>query len=113
MDMVFRLNPSISDQVALIPKTSPAAKNRFIYFNDRLNKVPTSIWEMLWNPPPVMSGVVSGALLEAFKKPSLKKDESIHEFVSRRLGVKTAENVIQAIVHGYGSKLSIKKPQFL
>lgn len=94
-------------------KTHPSARNRFILFNGELNKLPSSLFALLFNAPPVMKGV----LTSIFKEPLVErnttlKDESIHSFISRRLGVHVAENLVSAMVHGIYAgdikKLSIK-----
>jgi oxygen-dependent protoporphyrinogen oxidase len=86
--------------VIAVPRSAPAAKNRFIYYNGQLNQMPSSLKDLMMNRPPVMKGVISSILREPFVKPTKANDESIHSFVSRRFGKAIAENMLSAIVHG-------------
>ncbi|KAJ3410455.1 hypothetical protein HDV05_003717 [Chytridiales sp. JEL 0842] len=98
LDMVYRLG--LQDKVLAVPKSSPAAKNRFIYYNDQLNKMPSSLKGLLLQAPPVMKGVLPAILREPFVKPTKANDESIHQFISRRFSKAVAENIVSAIIHG-------------
>ncbi|KAJ3071819.1 oxygen-dependent protoporphyrinogen oxidase [Podochytrium sp. JEL0797] len=97
--MVHRLN--LEQQVMLVEKSSPAAKNRFIKYNGTLNKMPTSLQEALFPPKNhVFRGVLARGSIEPFIPKTTKHDESIHDFVARRFGVHVADNLISALVHG-------------
>jgi len=89
--------------MAIISKTSPAARSRFIYYPDRLNQLPNSVASAMLAPRlPVMKGVVSGILKEPFRKrrsPDLR-DESVGAFMSRRFGPNLARNLLSAVLHG-------------
>ncbi|KAI9840733.1 MAG: oxygen-dependent protoporphyrinogen oxidase [Sclerophora amabilis] len=102
LDLIDELG--IQDQMMTTPKTSNAAKNRFVYYPDHLVRVPTtafgavlgSFWE------PALSGLVSGILKEPFlgRRPSTLEDESVGDFVSRRIGSQMADNIVSAVIHG-------------
>jgi oxygen-dependent protoporphyrinogen oxidase len=63
--------------------------------------MPSSIREYLSDfRNPVMRGTISRFMREPFVKPTLKNDESIHDFVRRRLGPRIANELISAVVHG-------------
>ena len=49
---------------------------------------------------PVMRGTLSRFMMEPFVGISDKSEESIHDFVSRRLGARMANEMISAVVHG-------------
>ena len=81
-----------------VPKTAPAARNRFIYHGNQLNKMPSSLSEILTNRPPVLKGVISGILAEPFVRKGELDDETIHAFITRRFGKPAAENLVSAIM---------------
>jgi oxygen-dependent protoporphyrinogen oxidase len=78
----------------------PEARNRYIFWRDRLHKVPMGPGELL------RSGLLSfrgklRLLAEAFvARRSAGGDESVHEFACRRIGREAAEVLIDAMVTG-------------
>jgi oxygen-dependent protoporphyrinogen oxidase len=101
--------------MALIPNSSPAAKNRFIYYPDRLNQLPLDVPSALLSfRLPVMKGVFSGVIREPFQRqrPPDLQDESVASFFSRRCNAKIAQNMVSAVLHGIYAgdidRLSIK-----
>ncbi|KAJ5272685.1 hypothetical protein N7478_007810 [Penicillium angulare] len=97
------------------PKISDAALNRFLYYPDRLVRVPTpqrgvsrignltNALNTLWKEP-VFETLLPAIILESFKParhPDLwSKDESVAEFISRRFTPEVAENLVSAFMHG-------------
>jgi oxygen-dependent protoporphyrinogen oxidase len=105
------------DEVITTSRKSPAAKNRFIYYPDRLVKIPTldlsspsasinSIMKTFQTlrSEPVFENVMSGFIFEPTKPPrphsEWQKDESIASFIGRRFHPKMAENLVSAVMHG-------------
>jgi len=92
-------------EVTYTMKDEPAAKNRYIYYPDRLNKLPSatpSISELvaLWR-----SGILAGTfgmLTEpmASKRPYSLEDETIGSFLARRVDSRVANNIVSAVFHG-------------
>jgi oxygen-dependent protoporphyrinogen oxidase len=86
-------------------RDAPAAKNRYIYYPDRLNRLPAGrpgIAEFisLWR-----SGIMDGALgmiTEPMKpkRPDSLTDETVGSFLSRRVDKRIAENIVSAVFHG-------------
>lgn len=68
--------------------------------NAGYSKMPTTINEYLRSKSPVFEGTLLNFIKEPFIRPSTLQDESIHSFVSRRLGEGIAENLLSAIIHG-------------
>ncbi|KAJ5322935.1 hypothetical protein N7452_011224 [Penicillium brevicompactum] len=108
-------NLGLKDELIFTSKKSPAALNRFIYYPDRLVKMPgpsqhqesfiekiTRMIEELQDP--VFEGLVSGIFKDIFGPPrhpsEWAKDESVTEFVERRWGSSVAENLVSAVYHG-------------
>ncbi|CUS12361.1 unnamed protein product [Tuber aestivum] len=101
IDMIRQLD--LEKELILISKNTPAAKNRFIYFPDRLNQLPSSLLSLLLAPHlPVMKGVFAGILAEPFRKrrPADVTDESVGSFISRRFNKALANNLVSAGLHG-------------
>ncbi|KAF3941570.1 hypothetical protein ABW19_dt0206092 [Dactylella cylindrospora] len=87
----------------LVPKTSPAAQNRYIYFDKQLNKLPHSgagIFSALRLP--VLKGAVTSILTEPFRsrRPKDVEDESVESFLTRRIGPDLTNNLVSAVFHG-------------
>lgn len=93
---------------AILPqKTSPAAQNRFVYYPDRLVRMPHpsfGVAENLWSvlTEPIFEGLSWAVLSEYFKEqrdPALQ-DESIGSYITRRLDKRVAERIVSAVLHG-------------
>ncbi|KAK5171642.1 hypothetical protein LTR04_000345 [Oleoguttula sp. CCFEE 6159] len=109
----------MTDDVIFTKKTSPAARNRFIYYPDHLVKMPgpgMSPWQIaksLWREP-VFEGFALAALREAAidQRPLGLQDESVGSFISRRFDRRIADNAVSAMLHGIYAgdvyKLSMK-----
>jgi oxygen-dependent protoporphyrinogen oxidase len=86
-------------------RSEPAAKNRYIYYPDRLNRLPAerpSIADFfaLWR-----SGIMAGALgmiKEPLQppRPSTMNDETVGSFLARRVDPRIANNIVSAVFHG-------------
>ncbi|KAL1925495.1 uncharacterized protein VTP21DRAFT_378 [Calcarisporiella thermophila] len=100
IDTISRLN--LLPELITVPKTQPAAKNRFIYHSGRLNQLPTSPLSLLFDRSPALKGLITGALREPFvsRISDDVEDESVYDFVSRRFNDNIASNLISAVMHG-------------
>ncbi|KAG0638328.1 hypothetical protein HOY80DRAFT_968124 [Tuber brumale] len=101
IDMIRQLD--LEKELILISKNTPAAKNRFIYFPNRLNQLPSSLLSLFLSPNlPVMKGILTGILAEPFRKrrPADLTDESVGSFISRRFNKALANNLVSAGLHG-------------
>ncbi|KAF9431420.1 oxygen-dependent protoporphyrinogen oxidase [Entomortierella beljakovae] len=100
----------IESKLEPILKTSPAAKNRFIYSRDKLHMLPSSISGAITHP--LLAPKIPRAGLDLIKGASGEEDESIESFVTRRFGKGISDDLISAMVHGiYAgdvSKLSVR-----
>lgn len=71
--------------------TSAAGKQRLIYFNEKLQPLPTSLLSLFSRVQFLGNKSLIGLALKERKTPSAPElvnvDESIHSFVSRRFGV--------------------------
>ncbi|GAK68420.1 DUF185-domain-containing protein [Moesziomyces antarcticus] len=109
------------ERLLRVPKTAPSAQNRYLYFPDRLAKLPSSIPSLLSAlfKLPFLRAIVPSIMREPrvpsrFLRPrsesqaekkrlqqrELLDDESVDSFVSRRFGKGVAENLVSAVIHG-------------
>ncbi|KAG0260696.1 hypothetical protein BGZ95_004381 [Linnemannia exigua] len=103
-------NLGLESKIEPVSKTSPAAKNRFIYSHKTLHKLPSTIMGALTHP--LLAAKIPRAGLDLVKGGSGQEDESIQDFVTRRFGKGFSDDLISAMVHGiYAgdvSKLSVR-----
>jgi oxygen-dependent protoporphyrinogen oxidase len=96
------------------PRSSPAARNRFIYYPDHLVQLPSPDpkLSMVDNikrfkkvlKEPLFENLVPGIFRDILSPPrhptDWAKDESVADFIGRRFGPNVAENVVSAVMHG-------------
>ena len=80
-------------------KSNEAAKKRFIYTGNRLEKVPETPGEFFKSKILSWKGKLR-VLLEPFTKPAVEEDETIAGFGERHLGIEAEEKLISALVVG-------------
>lgn len=90
---------ALQDKVVRVPKSSPAAKSRFLYLNDSLHELPRSFLSLI-KPSVVTDGMLATILREPFVPPTSLPDESIDAFITRRFSAKVAQNLVSAVVRG-------------
>lgn len=100
------------EDVLITRKSSPAAKNRYIYYPDHLVRLPgrdpsrSLLSDLYANlrtllTEPVFDKFVWSALTEPLKQhKSSASDESVREFISRRFAPEVADNIFSALFHG-------------
>ncbi len=98
---------SLQNQI-LTPHTD--AQVRYIYQGKRLQRLPSRLWEIPFNP--LTYNWLSAFWQDWRMSKSQQEDESIQSFFSRRLGKSWSENLIEPIVLGIYAgdyrKLSIR-----
>ncbi|KAL4895425.1 hypothetical protein BDV59DRAFT_200071 [Aspergillus ambiguus] len=111
LDLIFDLG--LENDILMTEKSAPAALNRYIYYPDHLVRMPspdpnlsvaqnvTSILGTILREP-VFESFISGVLLDPVRPPAppYVLDESVAEFVSRRLSPRVADNLVSALYHG-------------
>ncbi|XP_072284486.1 protoporphyrinogen oxidase [Pyxicephalus adspersus] len=88
-----------SDLIA-IPRSHPAAKNRYLYVNKTLHKLPSSLGGVLRTIPPFSSPLFLCGLRDFTAPRGSQDDESVHDFFSRRFGKELADIVIDSLCRG-------------
>ncbi|KAF0374318.1 Protoporphyrinogen oxidase [Gigaspora margarita] len=114
LDMAAKLN--LTGFIHAVGKYEPAAKNRYLYYPDRLIQLPGgSLLSGLKSI--VQNKFILSSLHSVIREPFIKPlknldDESIHDFISRRFNSTLADTLMSALVHGIyagdAKKLSIK-----
>lgn len=91
----------------VVSKDAPAARNRFVYYPDRLVRMPAQgdgIFNILRTvlAEPVFKGVFGAMFMEHFRpgRDRQIQDESIGQFLTRRLNKNLVNNLVSAILHG-------------
>ncbi|KAM4632946.1 protoporphyrinogen oxidase isoform 2-T2 [Polymixia lowei] len=77
-----------------------ASKNRYIYVNRKLHKMPSGIGGAIRTVPPFSRSLLLSVAMEPLVKKGKEEDESIHSFVSRRLGKELADIAIDSLCRG-------------
>lgn len=88
------------DLTSQVTFAAPNAYKRYLYFNNKLQAMPTGVLSLLRAP---FRNILLKALWTDLKTPSRKNnnsDESIHDFVCRRLGPQVAKILFDPFVSG-------------
>ncbi|KFY79407.1 hypothetical protein V499_01601 [Pseudogymnoascus sp. VKM F-103] len=102
-------NLGLEDSMVFTSKDSPAGSNRFIYYPDKLVRVPSPndgrlrvFYKLLTDP--LFEGVAGALWAESQvpRRPDSLVDESIGGFITRRTGgnPKLVDNIFSAVIHG-------------
>lgn len=95
---------NLLDQVIVIPKDHPSAQNRYIYTNNGLQKLPSSILTLMKSihrrPVSLLPRSILKDLMSSNSGNLTHEDESIEDFISRRFGKEIGEELISGMVHG-------------
>ena len=87
LNLIQELN--LEKRLLRVAKSSLAARNRFVYSQSQLQKLPSSILGILLQKPKIFNGIPMEILNEFFNKKSRRiyqVDESIQSFFERRFG---------------------------
>ncbi|WBW74052.1 protoporphyrinogen oxidase Hem14 [Schizosaccharomyces osmophilus] len=85
-----------------ILKDSPSAKNKYIYYPNRLNAVPSSGFQALKSVmQPALRAVPFALLRDLFQKKKIdNEDESIGSFMERRFGKMFTHRLMSSLING-------------
>ncbi|KAM0718188.1 hypothetical protein Q7P37_006520 [Cladosporium fusiforme] len=97
----------LGNETIFTQNSSPAATNRFLYYPDRLVRMPhpsQGFWENFHNiwAEPVFDTAMYSAAAEFFREPrdSSIKDESLGSFFSRRFSKTMVDRILSGMTHG-------------
>ncbi|PVV04671.1 hypothetical protein BB560_000819 [Smittium megazygosporum] len=93
----------LHDKVLFTKKSAPSSKNRFIYYNNKINLAPSSPKQLMSLFSPVMRPVVYGVLKDIFSPKNSQPnqtDEPLSKFIARRFGSKVDDRLTSAVLAG-------------
>jgi len=99
---------SLQDELLITSKASEAHQNRFLYYPDRLVKMPgpgQDPFDIAWRvmTEPVFKGLIWGSLTEQYRpaRSNDMDDESVGSFLARRMmNEAPGNNIVSAVLHG-------------
>lgn len=77
---------------------NPQAKARYLYFQEKLEKLPQSFWEACLSP--LTQKFLPALVKELFTLRTTKLDESVEEFFTRRFSKRVVERLIDPLIKG-------------
>ncbi|KAM5129603.1 protoporphyrinogen oxidase isoform 1-T3 [Mantella aurantiaca] len=83
-----------------IPTSHPAVKNRYLYVNGALHKMPSSLGGVLRTIPPFSRPLFLCGLRDLTAPRASQDDESVHDFFTRRFGKEMADIVVDSLCRG-------------
>ncbi|XP_068108365.1 protoporphyrinogen oxidase [Hyperolius riggenbachi] len=83
-----------------IPRSHPAVKNRFLYVNKSLHKLPSSLGGVLRTIPPFTRPLFLCGLRDLTAPRGSQEDECVHDFFTRRFGKELADIVVDSLCRG-------------
>uniref|UniRef100_A0AAR2KFE0 Protoporphyrinogen oxidase n=1 Tax=Pygocentrus nattereri TaxID=42514 RepID=A0AAR2KFE0_PYGNA len=102
----------LESEILPVPHHHVASKNRFLYVKGQLHKMPSGLGGVVRTIPPFSSPIMLSVLKEVLVSKGTQEDESVHAFVSRRLGSELADIAIDALCRGVfagdSRKLSVR-----
>ncbi|KAH6690211.1 protoporphyrinogen oxidase-like protein [Leptodontidium sp. MPI-SDFR-AT-0119] len=98
----------LQNELLITSVASEAHQNRFLYYPDRLVKMPgpgQDPFDMAWRvlTEPVFKGLVWGSFTERYRptRPRELDDESVGSFIARRMASdNVGNNIVSAVLHG-------------
>ncbi|KAI9483970.1 MAG: protoporphyrinogen oxidase [Benjaminiella poitrasii] len=106
LEMIQHLE--LNKDLLSVPKSDPSVKHRYIYYDGKINTLPSGPMSLLLNKPPVFKSVILAGAFEPFRTSRFKngvpkdgqEDESLYDFMKRRFNEHTAINLMGALTHG-------------
>ncbi|XP_060936611.1 protoporphyrinogen oxidase [Limanda limanda] len=102
----------LAGEILPVTYSHVASKNRYLYVKGQLHKMPSGISGLLRTVPPFSRPLLLSVAMEILVKKNKEDDESIHSFVTRRLGKELADIAVDSLCRGVFAgdcrKLSIR-----
>lgn len=90
----------LDNEVLPMSTNHPAARNRMIYVNGEMHKLPSSFSSLFFKQKPFSKSLFRYLIHDLYTPKREVKDESIYDFTSRRFGPEFADYLISAMVCG-------------
>lgn len=98
LELIDQLN--LKNKIIPIKNTHPAARNRLIYVNKKLHLLPNSLSSFFKVQEPFNRRLISILWNDLTTPKALKEDDSIYNFIERRLGKDVADYLISPMICG-------------
>ncbi|XP_058231867.1 protoporphyrinogen oxidase isoform X2 [Hemibagrus wyckioides] len=99
-------------EILPVPHDHVASKNRFLYMNGEIHKLPSSLSGVVKTVPPFSSPIILSVMKEILVRKGKEEDESVHSFMSRRFGSELADIAMDCLCRGVfagdSRKLSVR-----
>lgn len=90
----------LGEEVLPVPYSHVASRNRFLYVKGELHQMPSGISGLLRTVPPFSRPLILNMAAELLVRRGEEEDESIHSFVTRRLGQELADLAVDSLCRG-------------
>lgn len=90
----------LGGEILPVSSSHVASKNRYVYVNRQLHRMPSGLSGLLRPVPPFSRPLLLSLAMEILVKKGKEDDESIHSFVSRRLGKELADIAVDSLCRG-------------
>ncbi|XP_056237181.1 protoporphyrinogen oxidase isoform X1 [Seriola aureovittata] len=90
----------LAGEILPVTHSHVASKNRYLYVKGQLHRMPSGISGLVRTVPPFSRPILLSVAMEILVKKSKEDDESIHSFVSRRLGEELADIAVDSLCRG-------------
>uniref|UniRef100_A0A668UBP0 Protoporphyrinogen oxidase n=1 Tax=Oreochromis aureus TaxID=47969 RepID=A0A668UBP0_OREAU len=90
----------LGEEILPVSFSHIASRNRYLYVNGQLHKMPSGISGIVRTVPPFSRPLLLSIAAEILVNKTKNDDESVHSFVSRRLGKELADIAVDSLCRG-------------
>nr|XP_046256344.1 protoporphyrinogen oxidase [Scatophagus argus] len=90
----------LGGEILPVTHSHVASKNRYLYVNKQLHRMPSGISGLLRTVPPFSRPLLLSMAMEILVKKGKNDDETVHSFFSRRLGKELADIAVDSLCRG-------------
>ncbi|KAM8846466.1 protoporphyrinogen oxidase [Synchiropus picturatus] len=90
----------LADEILPVTYSHMASKNRYLYVNKKLHKMPSGLSGLLRTVPPFSRPLLLSIAKEPLRSRGKDDDESVHSFVSRRFDRELADIAVDSLCRG-------------
>lgn len=90
----------LEKEILSVRRDHVASQNRYLYVNKKLHRMPSGISGVVHTVTPFSRPLLLDIAKEVLVKKGQKDDESIHSFISRRLGKELADIAVDSFCRG-------------
>uniref|UniRef100_A0A3P8NSE3 Protoporphyrinogen oxidase n=1 Tax=Astatotilapia calliptera TaxID=8154 RepID=A0A3P8NSE3_ASTCA len=90
----------LGEEILPVSYSHVASRNRYLYVNGQLHKMPSGISGIVRTVPPFSQPLLLSVAAEILVNKTKNDDESVHSFVSRRLGKELADIAVDSLCRG-------------